>query len=145
MAQHFLQVCFIFVLCIVIQENYGSSQENKTTESDYLLKYLLGLVAPKTKCESKLCSCADFRKFDRVECEQIDGYYIYALKFLSHSIKTTSKLQNIPSKILPGYHLQLLYAYDPCITVDQNILEEIISLTKFEVLKSGIQVDFFFI
>lgn len=139
MAQHFLQIYFIFVLCIFIQVNYGSSQENETTESDYLLKYLLGLVAPKTKCESELCSCADFRKFDRVECEQIGGYYISALKFLSHSI------MNIPSKILPGYHLQLLYADDPCITVDENILEEIISLTKFEVLNSGIQVVFFYI
>lgn len=130
MLQYFLQIYFIFLLCIIIEVNYGISQVHAAGE----VVPLSGIV-PKGKCTMEYCTCAQIPRWKGVDCSYLLGYGFPTLTFRS--------LKYLPGKMFLGLNINTVILLDRDVDVADNVLEGIIYIIEFKVEASKIKVIYF--
>lgn len=114
MLHYFFQVYFIFVLFSLIQVNYrvGTARIGNCTEEN--------------------CTCANIPKWNEVSCFHVNESSFPVLHF--------KRVKYLPERMFVGLRLHDIGLLDPDATVADNVLEGILGLDRFLVIRSSIQV-----
>lgn len=125
MSQFYFQIYFIFVLCALVEVSI--LHEHGTTEAEFLSS-----VEPRRNCVERICTCADIPKWDGVVCE-LDSRSLFPILGFWH-------FKHLSGKMFQGLRIYSLHLWNPDTTVDENVFEGILGLTRFYVNQSSIKV-----
>lgn len=155
MLQHYCQMNFIFIFCLIIQFKYGIlhvnvandesnnssniSQENLSKEEEDVYK-----TPANQKCEPSLRICDNFQYFGHVVCKKkyivlpnISRDLFDFRETLSLSI---TDIKFLPARAFYGICIQDLTLDDPDAIVDENVFQGTVRLVEYNVKHSSIKV-----
>lgn len=132
MLPYFAQMYFFLMFCVIIQINYGISQEHVLEGTVPLMD-----IASREKCTNRYCTCAEIPQYNGVDCE-VDYWSGFPLLYFKN-------FSYLPGRMFQRLRIHSVYLWDPDSTVAENVLEGIIGLRKFLVERSRIQVTYFHI
>lgn len=134
MCQYFLQIYYLFILCVFIQVKYEISQEQAPEETPE--------TELRPKCTENYCTCDEIPRWNGVQCIQrfwakFPTLYFRNYKYLPLHVK---RLTYLPGRMFLGFPINAINLLEYDIDVADNVLEGILSLYEFNVGGSSIQV-----